>query len=86
MWRMAAVDVSTPWRIVSWRILIWRFVIDPPKRQIKVSAKFTGYTVYFCIVVLVQYFQWCYDFVFSCSNKEICLKCGIWEARVLLYR
>ena len=39
------MDVSTPWRIVSWRILIWRFVIDPPKRQIKVPAKFTGYTV-----------------------------------------
>ena len=38
-------DVSTPWRIVSWRILIWRFAIDPPKRQIKVPAKFTGYMV-----------------------------------------
>ena len=43
--RWPRTDVSTPWRIVSWRILLWRFVIDPPKRQIKVPAKFTGYTV-----------------------------------------
>ena len=39
------MDVNTHWRIVSWRILIWRFAIDPPIRQIKVPAKFTGYTV-----------------------------------------
>ena len=63
------MDVNTHWQIVSWRIIIWRFAIDPPTRQIKIPAKFTGYTVCLSFIFLLStsyYFtSYCHSFHFD---------------------
>ena len=53
--------------IYYWQNLILRFSDQSPTRQINISAKFSGYTVYCIVIVLLQ--------LSSPSMHIVCINC-----------